>query len=109
MTKQIASGDSGEADESDAEARDSGASIMSRGGKHGDTAALGKMMRTVQDWVDKPLTSAQIQTEDEGGDEEDEDDEEEGEVRASGAGAAATQGPLGQQRAGGTAFFQGGS
>jgi len=64
---------------------------------------LGKMMRTVQDWVDKQLTSAQIQTEAEGGEKEDEDDEEVGEVRASGAGAAATQGPLGQQRAGGAA------
>ena len=101
--------ESGEAVESDGEGRDSGASIMSRGGKHGDTAALGKMMRTVQDWVDKPLTSAQIQTEDEGGDEEDEDDEEEGEVRASGAGAAATQGPLGQQRDGGRPSRSGGS
>jgi hypothetical protein len=94
---------SGEAVESDGEGRDSGAAIMSRGGKHGDTAALGKMMRTVQGWVDKPLTSAQIPADDEGGDEEDEDDEEEGEVRASGAGAAATQGPLGQERAGGAA------
>ena len=47
--------------------------------------------------MDKPLTDAQIQREDEGGEE---DDEEEGEVRASGA---ATQGPLGQQRAGGAA------
>jgi hypothetical protein len=95
--------ESGEAVESDGEEWDSGASIMSRGGKHGDTSTLGKMMRTVQDWVDKQLTSAQIQTEAEGGEKEDEDDEEVGEVRASGAGAAATQGPLGQQRAGGAA------
>ena len=93
MTKQIASGDSGEADESDAEARDSGASIMSRGGKHGDTAALGKMMAVVQGWVDQLLTAAQIQSQDEGGEEEDEDDEEESQVGASGAGAAAAQGP----------------
>ena len=98
--------ESGEAVESDGEGRDSGASIMSRGGKHGDTAALGRMMGTLQGWVDNPLTHAQIQMEDEGGEE---DEEEEGEVRASGAGAAATQGPLGQQRAGGAAFFQGGS
>ena len=59
--------ESGESGESDAEARDSGASIMSRGGKHGDTAALGKMMGLVQGWMDKPHTAAQIESEDEGG------------------------------------------
>ena len=96
----------GKAGESDAEALDSGASIMSRGGKHGDTAALGKMMGLVQSWVDKPLTDAQIQSEDEGGEEEDEDDEEESQVGASGAGAAAGQGPLDKQRADGVAQAQ---
>ena len=55
--------DSAEAGELDGEGRDSGASIMSRGGKHGDTSALGKMMSTVQRWVDEPLTDAQIQSE----------------------------------------------
>ena len=56
--------DSGEAGESDGEERDSRASIMSRGGKHEDTSALGKMMGTVQAWVDNPLTAAQIDSED---------------------------------------------
>ena len=56
--------DSGEAGESDGEERDSRASIMSRGGKHEDTSALGKMRGTVQAWVDNPLTAAQIDSED---------------------------------------------
>jgi hypothetical protein len=77
---------------------------MSRGGKHGDTSALGKMMATVQGWVDNSLTGAQIQSEDEGGQEEDEDDEEESQVGSSGAGAAAAQGPVHKQRAGGVAM-----
>ena len=37
------------------------------GSKHGDTSALCKLMGTVQSWVDTPLTAAQLQTEDEGG------------------------------------------
>ena len=91
--------DSGEAGESDGEERDSRASIMSRGGKHEDTSALGKMRGTVQAWVDNPLTAAQIESKDEGGQEEDEDDEEESQVGASGAGVAAAQGPVDKQRA----------
>ena len=65
--------DSGEAGESDGEERDSRASIMSRGGKHEDTSALGKMMGTVQAWVDNPLTTKQIESEDEGGQEDHEE------------------------------------
>ena len=41
------------------------------GSKHGDTSALCKLMGTVQSWVDTPLTAAQLQTEDEGGEDAD--------------------------------------
>ena len=72
---------------------DSGASIMARGGKYGDTVAFDKLRDELQGWVEEPLGAEQLQTEDEGGEDEDEDDAKR-ESGLSGAGAAAAQGQV---------------
>ena len=71
-----------------ADEHDSGASIMGRGGQHGDTAALDKLMRTVESWSARrqPMTASEMESEDERGQDSDEDDAEVNEgSRAGGA------------------------
>ena len=64
-----------------ADEHDSGASIMGRGGQHGDTVAFGKLLRTVDSWSTRhePMQASEIESEHEGGEEAWEDDEDDAE------------------------------
>ena len=72
-----------------ADEHDSGASIMGRGGQHGDTVAFGKLLRTVDSWSTRhePMQASEIESEHEGGEEAWEDDEDDAEDK-EGCGSA---------------------
>ena len=76
-----------------ADEHDSGASIMGRGGKHGDTVAFNKLLRTVDSWSTRhePMQPSEIETEDEGGEEDEEDDAEDKEGSRAGGAPAQSQ------------------
>lgn len=82
-----------------ADEHDSGASIMARGGQHGDTVAFGKLLRTVDSWSTRhePMQASEIESEHEGGEEAWEDDEDDAEDK-EGSRARCARSPMSRWR-----------